>query len=125
MYLVNAASLRAYRLDKAREVTVKYLLHAGIGARRLQLRLFTVEPSGYTPLERHEHEHEVYVLRGRLLVRGGDGGILVSPGDALFIASMEPHQFLNPGEEPAKFLCTKETGEVPEILKRIKGSRGE
>lgn len=106
-------------------MTVRYLLHAGVGARRLQLRLFTVEPGGYTPLERHEHEHEVYVLGGRLHVRGGDREVMVGPGDVLFIASMEPHQFSNPGEEPAEFLCTKETGEVPEILKRVEGLRGE
>lgn len=125
MYVVNASSVRAYRLGRGRGVIVRYLLHAGVGAKNLQLRLFTVEPGGYTPLERHEHEHEVYVLRGRLLLRGEDKEVTVAPGDAIFIASMEPHQFSNLGEEPAEFLCTKETGEVPEILKRREGLRGE
>lgn len=125
MYVVNAGSVRAYRLGQGKGVTVRYLLHAGVGARRIQLRLFTIEPGGCTPLERHEHEHEVYILRGRLLVRGGAREVVVGPGDALFIASVEPHQFSNLGEEPAEFLCTKETGEVPEILKRREGLRGE
>jgi len=116
MYVVNAESVRAYPLGSGRGVTVRYLLHAGIGARRIQLRLFTVELGGFTPLERHEHE--VYVLRGRLLVKGEDKEAVVGPGDAVFIASMEPHQLSNVGEEPAEFLCTKETGEVPETLKK-------
>ncbi|RJS90279.1 cupin domain-containing protein [Candidatus Bathyarchaeota archaeon] len=125
MYVVSSDSVRAYRLGRGRGVTVRYLLHAGVGARRLQLRLFTIEPGGYTPLERHEHEHEVYILRGRLLVKGGEEEVVVGPGDAIFIASMEPHQFLNIGGDPAEFLCTKETGEIPEILKREEGVRGE
>jgi quercetin dioxygenase-like cupin family protein len=117
MYVVSTGSVRAYPLGSGKDVTVRYLLHAGVGARRIQLRLFTAEPEGYTPLERHEHEHEVYVLRGRILVKSKDKEAVVGPGDAIFIASMEPHQLLNIGEEPAEFLCTKETGEIPEELK--------
>jgi len=118
MFIVNRRSARAHSIGAGKGVTVKYLLHAGVGARRIQLRLFTVEPRGYTPQERHEHEHEVYVLRGNLLLKGEDKEMTVGPGDAIFIASMELHQFMNLSEEPAEFLCTKETGEVPEMLKK-------
>ena len=125
MNVVNVRSVKAYPLGRGKGVTIRYLLHAGLGAKKLQLRLFTIEPGGYTPLERHEHEHEVYILTGNLLLRGCDKEVSVGQGDAIFIASMEPHQFLNSCEEAAEFLCTKETGEVPEILKRMEGVRGE
>jgi len=118
MYIVNVASAGTYSLGLGKGVTVRYLLHAGVGAKRIQLRLFAIEPGGYTPIERHEHEHEVYILRGRLLLKGEDKEISVGAGDAVFIASMELHQFSNFGQETAEFLCTKETGEVPEILKK-------
>jgi len=118
MYVVNLERVRAYPLNVGKNVTVRYLLHAGVGAKRIQLRLFAIEPGGYTPLERHEHEHEVYLLRGRLLLKGEDKEISIGVGDAVFIASMELHQFSNFGEEPAEFLCTKETSDVPEILKK-------
>jgi len=53
-------------------VKVKYLLHRDVGAEKLQLRLFTIDVGGQTPLEKHEHEHEVFILRGRALIRRGE-----------------------------------------------------
>lgn len=72
---------------------------------------------GYTPLERHEHEHEVFMLRGKALVRGENQESMVKLGDVIFIPSWEEHQFKNIGEEPVEFLCTKETHKTPAVLK--------
>ena len=116
MYIVNSRNVKPYPLKNCRGVWVRYLLHAGVGAKRIQLRLFTIEPGFSTPLERHEHEHEVYVLRGVGVLRGEEGEVEVKPGDAIFIASNELHQFVNTGEEPLEFLCTKETDKPPEVL---------
>ena len=111
MYVANVERVREYKITKegANKVKVKYLLHKGVVAKRLQLRLFTIDVGGYTPLEKHAHEHEVFMLRGRALVLGGDKGVVVKPGDVLFIPSSEKHQFKNIGDEPVEFLCTKET----------------
>jgi len=123
MYVVSAEKVREYRITEegAYKVRVKYLLHKGVGAKKLQLRLFTIEVGGYTPLEKHAHEHEVFMLRGKALVRGGDKEVVMGPQNAIFIPSNEEHQFKNVGDEPVEFLCTKETGETPEVLK--KGAR--
>jgi quercetin dioxygenase-like cupin family protein len=111
MYVTSVDKVREYDLRKegAKGVKVKYLLHKGVGAERIQLRLFTIEVGGYTPLEKHTHEHEVYVLRGTALVKGGDKEMLVTQGNVIFIPSNEEHQFKNVGEERVEFLCTKET----------------
>jgi hypothetical protein len=37
---------------------------------------------------------------------------------------MELHQFSNLSDEPAEFLCTKGTEEVPETLKKMKEFKG-
>ena len=95
----------------AHGVRVKYLLHEGVGAKRLQLRLFSIDVGGYTSLEKHHHEHEVLILQGKALVRGGDTETIVKEGDVIFISSWEEHQFRNMGKEKLKFLCTKETVE--------------
>ncbi|UCC28374.1 MAG: hypothetical protein JSW29_02735, partial [Candidatus Bathyarchaeota archaeon] len=60
MHVTTVDQVRAYTLKKegTRGVEVKYLLHKGVGARRIQLRLFTIEVGGHTPLEKHAHEHE-------------------------------------------------------------------
>ena len=120
MYVVNVEKVREYKIteEAAYKVRVKYLLHKGVGAKKLQLRLFTIDVGGYTPLEKHAHEHEVFVLRGRVLVWGGDKEAVLGPRNVIFIPSYEEHQLKNIGNEPVEFLCTKETGEIPEVLKK-------
>ncbi len=111
MFVTDVQSVREYLVRKhgARGVSVKYLLHKGVGANRLQLRLFRIEINGYTPLEKHEHEHEVYMVKGTASVRGRNREAIVSVGNVVFISSNEEHQFKNIGNEPVEFLCTKET----------------
>lgn len=111
MFVTDAQNAKEYLVRKqgAQGVSVKYLLHKGVGAKRLQLRLFRIAVDGFTPMEKHEHEHEVYMLAGTALVRGGDREAIVSAGSVIFIASDEEHQFKNAGNEPVEFLCTKET----------------
>jgi len=111
--VTHVEKVREYRVSEegAYKVKVKYLLHRGVGAKNLQLRLFKIDVKGYTPLEKHAHEHEVFILRGTALLRGGDQKIVVRPGSVIFIPSFEEHQFKNIGDEPVEFLCTKETRE--------------
>lgn len=89
-------------------VKVKYLLHEGVGAERLQLRLFIIGVGGYTPFEMHKHEHEVFILRGKAIVRGENTEAVIREGGVVFIPSWEKHQFKNIGEKELQFLCTKE-----------------
>ena len=111
MYVTSVEKVREYAINEegAHRVRVKYLLHKGVGAERLQLRLFTLDVGGHTPLERHLYEHEVFMLKGKALVRGGDQEVMVKPRDVVFIPSFEEHQFKNIGNEPVEFLCAKET----------------
>lgn len=113
MYITNVDKVREYTVDMdgACGVKVKYLLHKGVGAKKIQLRLFTINGGGHTPLEKHAHEHEVFVLRGSGILRGKDKETPVKVDDVIFIPSFEEHQFENVGEEPLQFLCTKETFE--------------
>jgi len=113
MFVTSVEKVREYDVRRrgSKGVRVKYLLHKGVGARRLQLRLFTIDVGGYTPLEKHAHEHEVYMLTGKALVLGGEHHTVVQPGNVIFMPSNEKHQFKNIGNEPVQFLCTKETPE--------------
>jgi quercetin dioxygenase-like cupin family protein len=113
MYVTSVEIVRESNVDLegACKVKVKYLLHKDVGAKRLQLRLFTLDVGGYTPLEKHAHEHEVFMLQGKALVKGGEQEVEVKAGNVIFIPSYEKHQFKNIGNEPVEFLCTKETSE--------------
>lgn len=110
MYVTSVDKVEKVEMtvESAHSVKVKYLLHEGVGAKKLQLRLFTIDVGGYTPLEKHKHEHEVFILRGKALVRGGDTQVVVKDGVVILIPSWEEHQFKNVGEEKLQFLCTKE-----------------
>jgi quercetin dioxygenase-like cupin family protein len=111
MFVTDTQNVKEYVVRKqgARGVTVKYLLHKGVGAEKLQLRLFKIAVGGLTPLEKHDHEQEVYILKGTVSVRGGKKEAAVTAGNVIFIQSNEEHQFKNVGNELVEFLCTKET----------------
>lgn len=113
MYVASLDKIEGRKMHEegAHGVEIKHLLHEGVGAKRLQLRLFTIDVGGCTPLERHRHEHGVFMLQGEALVKGEDAKIVVKEGDVIFIPSWEEHQFRNVGKRRVRFLCKKETVE--------------
>jgi quercetin dioxygenase-like cupin family protein len=71
-----------------------------------QLRYFEIAPGGYSTLEKHAHEHVVFVIRGRGTVRLGERVEPLGYGDVVNVQPWEVHQFANlEGEEPLGFLC--------------------
>ncbi|KAA0000477.1 MAG: cupin domain-containing protein [Thermoplasmata archaeon] len=70
------------------------------------MRRFVVGKGGYTPLHKHDWEHEVFVL-------GGEGALVDENGNELplkkdyfaFVPPNEIHQFKNVGDEDFIFLC--------------------
>ncbi len=69
------------------------------------IRYFELPPGCRSSLDRHPHDHGVVVLRGRAQVQLGEERFEVGPGDVIYIAPHEVHQFVNIGEEPFGFLC--------------------
>jgi quercetin dioxygenase-like cupin family protein len=70
-----------------------------------ELRYFEVAPGGFSSLERHEHTHNVLILRGhgRCLI---DREVReVATHDLIAVPPMTWHQFRATGDEPLGFLC--------------------
>lgn len=113
IFQVNARAVPIEDLAKqgADKVQVRYLIDERHGSNRFALRLYTVQKGGHTPLDQHEHEHNVYVLSGEGLLRETKENSLgvrqVREGDAIFISSNAVHQFINERDEPLVFLCVK------------------
>jgi quercetin dioxygenase-like cupin family protein len=82
-------------------------LVGGSGERTaFQVRYFEIAPGGFSSLEHHQHEHAVFVLRGRGQVRLGDAVYDLGHGDLVYVAPHEVHQFRNLSDaEPFGFLC--------------------
>jgi quercetin dioxygenase-like cupin family protein len=70
-----------------------------------QLRYFEVAPGGWTTLERHEHVHNVVVLRGHGRCLLGDAVHELAPQDLVDVPPMTWHQFRAADDEPLGFLC--------------------
>jgi quercetin dioxygenase-like cupin family protein len=82
------------------------IIGAGEGARDVELRYFRIPAGGASAFESHPHEHAIVILHGRAEALLGEEVAEVGPGDAVFVASQEPHQLTVVGDEPLGFLCT-------------------
>ena len=69
------------------------------------MRQFEVAPGGHTPRHFHPYEHEIFVLEGKGVVVDGEAQRPLTPGDVVYVAPNDVHQFRNLGEAPMKFLC--------------------
>jgi quercetin dioxygenase-like cupin family protein len=89
----------------AHKLKVRWLITKDMGAENFAMRLFEMEPGGYSPLHTHSWEHEVFILEGEGTVFGGDEERKFKAGDVIFIPPNEKHQFKNTGEKTVRFLC--------------------
>jgi quercetin dioxygenase-like cupin family protein len=102
----------SYRSIEAKEaeagafkLKVRWLITKDMGAENFAMRLFEMEPGGYSPQHAHAWEHEVFILEGEGIVRGGGEERKFKPGDVIFIPPNEEHQFKNNDAKTVKFLC--------------------
>lgn len=91
--------------EGAKDTKIRWLITKKDGAENFAMRLFEIEPSGYTPWHRHDWEHEVFILGGKGIAKTDEGEETFKKGDAFFIPPMEWHQFKNTGKEMLRFLC--------------------
>jgi quercetin dioxygenase-like cupin family protein len=75
------------------------------GAPNFSVRVFTLEPGGYTPLHAHDAEHLNYVLQGRGQIMSDEGPRAISPGDFILVKPQERHQYRNTSDGPLVFMC--------------------
>lgn len=91
--------------EGASKLKVRWLITKETGAENFAMRLFEVEPGGYSPLHSHPWEHEAYILEGEGIVVSEDRKTEFRMGNVIFVAPNEKHQFKNIGEKTLKFLC--------------------
>jgi len=106
-YIVHQRKVKKefVQVEGCKDTYIQWLIDEKVGAKNFAMRRFTVMPGGYTPLHRHPEEHEIYILRGKALVRLGGKEYEVQAGHAIFVPSNELHQIKNAGDTPLIFLC--------------------
>jgi mannose-6-phosphate isomerase-like protein (cupin superfamily) len=70
-----------------------------------ELRYFEVAPGGFSTLERHQHTHNVLILRGYGHCLVGREVREVATHDLIAVPPLTWHQFRATGKEPLGFLC--------------------
>jgi quercetin dioxygenase-like cupin family protein len=85
-------------------VELRPLITEKEGADHFAMRLFRLEPGGYTPFHVHGWEHEVFVLEGTGQVIGEEETQPLEAGTAVYVSAEERHRF-QAGESGLVFLC--------------------
>ncbi len=101
-------SYQEMTMPGAKDVTMQLMLGREDQTPTFAMRQFQVQPQGHTPRHQHNYEHEAFILEGQGQIIGGiDGSTIrpIGPGDAIFIAANEMHQFRNTGTQVLRFLC--------------------
>jgi quercetin dioxygenase-like cupin family protein len=87
------------------KLSVRWLITKEMGAENFAMRLFEMEPEGYSHFHSHPWEHEVFILEGEGIVVGGGEERKFRAGDVIFIPPNGKHQLKNDGQITVKFLC--------------------
>ena len=84
------------------------------GAPHFCMRVFELDPDGYTPKHRHDWEHEIFFHAGNGEVWRDGNWQPVSAGSVAFIPGNEEHQIRNRGDGKLTFVCLIPSG-APEL----------
>jgi quercetin dioxygenase-like cupin family protein len=95
----------AYKEGGPYKDVTRQVLFEGQQTLPAQWRYFEVAPGGHSTLERHEHLHNVLILRGhgQCLVDGQVHDI--GEHDLIHVPRLSWHQFRAAGDAPLGFLC--------------------
>ena len=91
--------------DGAEKTKVRWLITKDLGAKNFAMRIFEIEPDGFSPLHSHPWEHEIFAFEGNGVVFDGRKERKFREGYVIYIAPNEMHQLKNMGEKTLKFLC--------------------
>jgi quercetin dioxygenase-like cupin family protein len=105
--ITNFRNVKAEKVSEpgAKGVTIRWLISEKDGAPHFAMRLFEVEPNGYTPYHKHKWEHEVLILKGEGDLITENKTSPLKQGDAVFVPGEEDHQFKNTSGEMLVFVC--------------------
>ncbi len=98
---------KSFSTPGASEVQMQTLCGPDDGCPNFAMRKFSLAPGGFTPMHKHDFEHEVYILAGEGSVYGNGKHQKISAGDVLYMPANEPHQFKTDAgaKSPLEFLC--------------------
>lgn len=95
----------AYKDGGPYKGVTRQVLFEGQEALPAQWRYFEVKPGGHSTLERHEHIHNVLILRGHGQCLVGGEVSDIGEHDLVHVPKLAWHQFRAAPDAPLGFLC--------------------
>jgi quercetin dioxygenase-like cupin family protein len=86
-------------------LTIRRVISEVDGAGDFMMDVFEIEPGGHSELHVHPWEHQIFVVAGKGEVLGGNQSFAFGPGDVIFTAPDDEHQFRSSGADPVVFVC--------------------
>ena len=83
--------------EEAKGVRVRWLISDKDHAANFAMRLFEVDPEGYTPDHTHDWEHEVFILEGEGEVSIAGQTYSIKKDSVVFVEPGQKHHFTNTG----------------------------
>ena len=96
---------QAVEMEGAQGVSVRWVIGPDTDAPNFHMRVFDVEPGGFTPKHSHPWEHEVFVLDGKGTVTSEGKEEPLVAGDVVYVPADEEHQFQAAAEASLRFIC--------------------
>ncbi|KPL02079.1 MAG: cupin [candidate division Zixibacteria bacterium SM1_73] len=107
MKIINFKNVEVEEVEEpgSKGVTIRWLITQKDGAPNFAMRLFEVEPGGFTPYHKHSWEHEVFILQGKGILVTEEKNRPLKKDDAVLVPPDENHQFKNDSDENFVFIC--------------------
>ena len=105
---------QTYPSDLAKGATGRVVIGQADGQPSFCMRVFEIEPGGFSARHSHEYEHQVFVHAGQGQIWNGGGWGELGPGTIVYIPGGEEHQLKSTGDEALVFVCCVPAG-APEL----------
>ncbi|MEW6508491.1 MAG: cupin domain-containing protein [Bacteroidota bacterium] len=94
-------------MDGAEKVLKQIPISSKDSTPNFSLRVFTVEPDGFTPYHKHEYEQLNYIIEGEgVLINEKGEEKSLKKGDFALVLPNEMHQYKNrAADKPFVFIC--------------------
>ncbi|MCD6176909.1 MAG: cupin domain-containing protein [Candidatus Cloacimonetes bacterium] len=110
--------LEEVTMEGSRKAKIRWLISEKDKAPNFAMRMFEVEPGGFTPYHSHSWEHENFIVEGNGALVTEDGELPFKPGDVIFVDPHMKHNYKNTGETTLKFLCLIPLGKPAKKVKK-------
>lgn len=116
MKVIHYSQAKATRMesDKVKGVSGRVVIGKDDGAPHFCMRVFELDPDGYTPRHQHDWEHEIFFHAGQGEVWQNGSWTPVNAGSVAFIPGNAEHQIRNVGTDRLTFVCLIPAG-APEL----------